>query len=145
MTLLRKRELNMMDKKQQRLIANFYSALDENISNELSFEQKKSIERAVIATGLGSNNNVDIRKSVSFFNKRYFFVFLLGRDYRNKMRSESPLALFFMTLLTCFGVVALFGLAVVILYLIKSALGIDIFHNFSFGIWDWFKEVMHIS
>lgn len=40
MTLLRKRELNMMDKKQQRLIANFYSALDENISNELSFEQK---------------------------------------------------------------------------------------------------------
>ena len=31
----------------------------------------------------------------------------------------------------------LFG--ILVLYLIKSALGIDIFKGFSFGVWDWFK------
>lgn len=135
----------MMNKRQQRLIAQFYSSLDETTVNELTDEQRKSIERAIIATGLGSNNKVDIRKSVSIFNKRYFFVFLLGRDFRQQLRSESPFALFIMTLLTSLGVMSLFSLAVITLYLIKSALGIDIFHNFSFGIWDWFKELMNIT
>ena len=48
-----------MDKKQQRLLAHFYSSLDETTANELTNEQKKSIERALISTGLGSD-----RKSV---------------------------------------------------------------------------------
>ena len=134
-----------MDKKQQRLLAHFYSSLDETTANELTNEQKKSIERALISTGLGSNNRIDLRKSVSVFNKRYFFVFLLGRDFRQQLRNESPFALFMMTLLSALGVMALFSLVILTLYLIKSALGIDIFHNFSFGIWDWFKELIHIS
>lgn len=134
-----------MNKKQQRLIAQFYVSLDETTANELTSEQRKSIERAIIATGLGSNNKVDIRKSISIFNKRYFFVFLLGRDFRQKIRNESPFALFMMTLLTTLGVLTLFCLAILTLYLIKSALGIDIFPNFSFGIWDWFKELIHIA
>ncbi|HBB24465.1 MAG TPA: 3-phosphoshikimate 1-carboxyvinyltransferase, partial [Pseudomonas sp.] len=33
---------------------------------------------------------------------------------------------------------ALVGL--VILYLLKSALGINLFPDFSLGLWDWFKE-----
>ena len=134
-----------MNKKQQRLIAQFYASLDETTANELTSEQRKSIERAIIATGLGSNNKVDIRKSISIFNKRYFFVFLLGRDFRQQLRNESPFAVFIMTLLIALGVLSLFSLAVVTLYLIKSALGIDIFPNFSFGIWDWFKELIHIA
>ncbi|WP_083190358.1 MULTISPECIES: hypothetical protein [unclassified Aliivibrio] len=135
----------MMNKKQQRLIAQFYASLDETTTSELTSEQQKSIERAIIATGLGSNNKVDIRKSISIFNKRYFFVFLLGRDFRQQLRNESPFAVFIMTLLIALGVLSLFSLAVVTLYLIKSALGIDIFPNFSFGIWDWFKELIHIA
>ncbi|OCH13232.1 hypothetical protein A6E05_08870 [Aliivibrio sp. 1S165] len=134
-----------MNKKQQRLIAQFYASLDETTTSELTSEQQKSIERAIIATGLGSNNKVDIRKSISIFNKRYFFVFLLGRDFRQQLRNESPFAVFIMTLLIALGVLSLFSLAVVTLYLIKSALGIDIFPNFSFGIWDWFKELIHIA
>ena len=52
----------MMNKRQQRLIAQFYSSLDETTVNELTDEQRKSIERAIIATGLGSNNKVDIHR-----------------------------------------------------------------------------------
>ncbi|MGF1807358.1 hypothetical protein L4C31_19145, partial [Aliivibrio sifiae] len=110
-----------MNKKQQRLIAQFYASLDETTASELTSDQRKSIERAIIATGLGSNNKVDIRKSISIFNKRYFFVFLLGRDFRQQLRNESPFAVFMMTLLMALGVLSLFALAVVTLYLIKSA------------------------
>lgn len=132
----------MIDKKQQKLLAHFYSSLDENVIDSLSEEQKKSIEHAIIATGLGSNNRVDIRKSISIFNKRYFFVLLLGRDYRQQLRKESPFALFMLTLLIAMGILGVLGLAIFALYLIKSAMGIDIFHNFSFGVWDWFKSLM---
>lgn len=132
----------MDNKKQQRLLAHFYSALDENITDSLSETQKRSIEHALIATGLGTNNRVDIRKSISIFNKRYFFVLLLGRDYRQQLRRESPFALFMLTILIAMGILSVFGLAIFALYLIKSAMGIDIFHNFSFGVWDWFKELM---
>lgn len=132
----------MINKKQQKLLAHFYSSLDENVIDSLSAEQKKSIEHAIIATGLGTNNKVDIRKSISIFNKRYFFVLLLGRDYRQQLRSESPFALFMLTLLIAMGTIGVLGLAIFALYLIKSAMGIDIFHNFSFGVWDWFKALM---
>jgi len=30
-------------------------------------------------------------------------------------------------------------LGILVLYLIKSAMGIDIFPDFSFGIWSWFQ------
>lgn len=132
----------MIDKKQQKLLTHFYSALDDNVINSLSETQKKSIEHALIATGLGTNNRVDIRKSISIFNKRYFFVLLLGRDYRQQLRKESPFALFMLTLLIAMGMLSVLGLAIFALYLIKSAMGIDIFHNFSFGVWDWFKSLM---
>ncbi|MUL03779.1 hypothetical protein GNP89_16575 [Aliivibrio fischeri] len=132
----------MSNHRQQKLLEHFYSSLDENVIEELSEEQKESIERAIIATGLGSNNRVDIRKSISVFNKRYFFVFLLGRDYRQQLRKESPFALLMLTFLISIGIFCILGLAIFALYLIKSALGIDIFHNFSFGVWDWFKELM---
>ncbi|MGR6833057.1 hypothetical protein [Aliivibrio wodanis] len=132
----------MNDKKQQKLLTHFYSALDENVTDSLSETQKRSVEHALIATGLGTNNRVDIRKSISIFNKRYFFVLLLGRDYRQQLRKESPFALFMLTLLIAIGILSVFGLAIFALYLIKSAMGIDIFHNFSFGLWDWFKSLM---
>lgn len=132
----------MNNKKQQKLLNHFYSALDENVTDSLSADQKKSIEHALIATGLGTNNRVDIRKSISVFNKRYFFVLLLGRDYRQQLRKESPFALFMLTLLISMGILSILGLAIFALYLIKSAMGIDIFHNFSFGVWDWFKSLM---
>ncbi|MUK92189.1 hypothetical protein GNP80_07035 [Aliivibrio fischeri] len=132
----------MSNHRQQKLLEHFYSSLDENVIDELSEEQKESIERAIIATGLGSNNRIDIRKSISVFNKRYFFVFLLGRDYRQQLRKESPFALLILTFLISIGIFSILGLAIFALYLIKSALGIDIFHNFSFGVWDWFKELM---
>lgn len=43
-----------------------------------------------------------------------------------------------------FGTAFLFfctGLGFLVLYLVKSAMGINLFDDFSLGIWDWFKSL----
>ena len=63
----------------------------------------------------------------------------MGRNYRNITRQEQLFSAFavaiFFTLLITFSVL----LGILVLYLIKSALGIDLIEGFSFGVWDWFK------
>ncbi|MCG6508060.1 hypothetical protein K6U15_15045, partial [Vibrio parahaemolyticus] len=56
--------------------------------------------------------------------------------------SESKLANFIVTSAILVGLLALLGLSFLALYLLKSAMGIDIFPNYSLGIWDWFKGLM---
>lgn len=82
---------------------------------------------------------VDLRWTLNFWRFRYYFVFLAGRDRRALTRKQE--SFFRRTELTfLFGFLTfsvLFGLLV--LYLVKSALGIDLFPNHSLGIWDWFQ------
>ncbi|WP_165313824.1 hypothetical protein [Vibrio ziniensis] len=122
-----------------RVIKQFYHTLDSDITESLSDEQKRGIEDAVKSMGLVARHSIDIRETVPWFGKRFYFVFLCGRDHRKQVRERSKLVHFIITLLVLVGVVSIFLLAVLALYLIKSALGIDIFKGFSFGIWDWFK------
>ncbi len=86
-------------------------------------------------------HSVDIRSTfpVPFIKRRIYFVLLMGRNRRELTRREKQLsAITFALFIAAFiGASTLFGLLV--LYLIKSALGINIFENFSLGIWDWFK------
>lgn len=84
--------------------------------------------------------NVKGRVSVPFTTTRFFWVFLAGRDKRELSRGEinvkkTTLIAFIFTAIT---VSTLMGL--LILYLIKSALGINLFEHFSLGIWGWFKQ-----
>lgn len=84
--------------------------------------------------------NVKGRVSVPFTTTRFFWVFLAGRDKRELSRGEinvkrtTLIALIFGAIM----VSSLMGL--LILYLIKSALGINLFEHFSLGIWGWFKQ-----
>jgi hypothetical protein len=63
----------------------------------------------------------------------------MGRNHRNLTRKEQVISALtvagFITLFVIFSI--LFGLLA--LYLLKSALGINLFENFSLGIWTWFK------
>ena len=88
-------------------------------------------------------HSVDIRSTfpVPFIRRRIYFVLLMGRNRRDLTRREKQLsAITFALFIAAFiGASTLFGLLV--LYLIKSALGINLFENFSLGIWGWFKEL----
>jgi ABC-type proline/glycine betaine transport system permease subunit len=122
-----------------KVIKQFYHTLDSDIAETLNDEQKRAIEHAVKSMGLVARHSIDIRETVPWFGKRFYFVFLCGRDHRKQVRERSKLVHFVLTLLILIGVVSISLLAMLALYLIKSALGIDIFKGFSFGIWDWFK------
>lgn len=124
-----------------RVIKQFYHTLDSDIAESLNDEQKRAIEHAVKSMGLVARHSIDIRETVPWFGKRFYFVLLCGKDHRKQVRERSKLVHVMLTLLVLVGLVSIFLLAMLALYLIKSALGIDIFKGFSFGIWDWFKEL----
>lgn len=88
-------------------------------------------------------HSVDIRSTfpVPFIRRRIYFVLLMGRNRRDLTRREKQLsAITFALFIAAFiGASTLFG--ILVLYLIKSALGIDLFKGFSLGIWDWFKDL----
>ncbi|MGL5163678.1 MAG: hypothetical protein ACRC8E_15640, partial [Plesiomonas shigelloides] len=99
-------------------------------------------EHAVILMNVANRHVVDVRKTFGFSRWRYYVVFLLGRDRRTQVRREGRLSGFLRTLLVLLAIGVTFAAAVLVLYLIKSALGIDIFKDYSFGIWDWFRHTV---
>ncbi|EMF0718708.1 hypothetical protein V2E67_005159 [Citrobacter freundii] len=122
-------------------IERFYAELDPQISQALTPEQKAGIENAVVAITLGSKHRVDIRRSFPFFGKRFYLVFLFGRDLRQRHRQESTLSTILLTCLLLIAVLFVTCCILLTLYMIKSALGIDVFQHFHVGIWDWWLSL----
>lgn len=112
-------------------IERFYAHLDERIAEELTPEQKEGVEKALLATTLTSRHQIDIRRSFPFFSKRYYLVFLFGRDLRRQHRQESTLSRMLLTFLLLIAVLFVTCCILLTLYMIKSALGIDVFQNFT--------------
>lgn len=109
---------------------------------QASFTERQlaDIKLAVSARTWG-NHLIDLRSTIRFFRYRYYFVFLIGRNRRQYSARELRVGLLLKSavLSTFLFFCALLGL--LMLYLIKSAAGIDLFPGFSLGIWSWFKEV----
>lgn len=120
------------------VVERFYDALDEKTTAELTAEQKAAVEKAIVAVTLSSRHRVDVRRSFPFFGRRYYYVFLFGRDRRRNQRQESALQRIIVSLLVVLALLFCLGSIFIALYLIKSALGIDIFPHFHLGLWDWF-------
>ncbi|MGL1113135.1 hypothetical protein [Vibrio vulnificus] len=131
-------------KKANKAVAQFYHALDKQTAESLTEQQKRDIEQAVQSIGLVARHSLDVRKSLPWFGKRYYLVLLFGRDRRGQVRAEeSKLANFFTVTFVVIALLTLLGLSALAVYLLKSALGIDIFKDYSLGIWDWFKGLIH--
>lgn len=123
------------------VIDRFYEVLDEQTLAQLSPKQKQDIENAIVSVTLSSRHRIDIRKSFPFFGTRYFLVFMLGRDLRKRLRKESAITRVVMTLLILSGVLFFTFCVLLTLYMIKSALGIDLIHDYHVGIWDWWLSL----
>jgi hypothetical protein len=118
--------------------------MPQEVQDSFSEEQLVNIKLAIGARTWG-NHAIDIRSTIKFFRYRYYYVFVAGSNRRELSRREKRLGLLvhatFATLFLSFSIL----LGVLVLYLIKSAAGIDIFPNFSFGVWGWFKETFLAS
>ena len=83
---------------------------------------------------------VDARWTLKWWRWQYYFVFLAGRNRRVLSDRERKIQRLSMAIfLTGFLLIsALVGIFV--LYIVKSALGIDLIPGYSFGVWDWFQK-----
>lgn len=114
--------------------------LPSELRSSFSSEQIAALEIAFGARKWGKHS-VDLRGTFNVWRSRFYFVVLLGRNQRQLSQREVRISLMVKSLLltTFIGFSTLLGLLV--LYLLKSAAGIDIFPGFSLGIWGWFKGV----
>ena len=79
--------------------------------------------------------------SVPFVHNRLYFAFLAGHDKRHISRGERYFSAWVLTLLLTTMALVITAALLLSLYLAKSALGLDIFPQFSTGIWDWFQSL----
>ena len=113
--------------------------MPKNVQDSFSEEQLSYLKVAIGARTWGSHA-IDVRSTIKFFRYRYYYVFVAGRNRRELTRKEKQIALAIHTCIVTLFLIMCSLLGVLVLYLIKSAMGIDIFPNFSFGVWGWFKE-----
>ena len=83
---------------------------------------------------------LDIRWTLKFWRWRYYFVLLAGRNRRELSRREREVARMAMALFVAGFITLSTLLGLLVLYLAKSALGIDLLPGFSLGIWGWFQD-----
>lgn len=121
-------------------VNNFLQRMPEKVQRTFTDEQLMHLKVAIGARQWG-RHKIDFRFVLSFFKYRYYIVFLTGRNRRELSEKERRVSAFFQA-----SMIALFTLFIIILfiliaYVFKSALGIDMFENYSLGIWSWLKDL----
>lgn len=112
--------------------------LPEELRESFTDEQLAGL-RSAFATRPWGRHKVDWRGTFSLWSNQYYFVLVGGHNKRNLSRGQRNLSLAAkasaITMFLLFSVL----LGMVALYLLKSALGINLLPNHSLGLWDWFK------
>lgn len=112
--------------------------LPEHLRESFTDQQLEGLRRA-FATRSWARHKVDLRGTFRLWSNQYYFVFVGGRNKRNLSRGQRSLSLAAKAgVITVFLMISMM-VGLVALYLIKSALGINLLPNYSLGLWDWFK------
>ncbi|MEM6256263.1 MAG: hypothetical protein AAF821_25395 [Cyanobacteria bacterium P01_D01_bin.156] len=113
--------------------------LEPSIAQQLSNEQRQEVKRLLqLAIGKPSQKIVDLSFTIDLLVSRFYFRLLVGEDIRHKNRQQSSGSRIgniaaVITLIVTLNVLVTIS-AIVIGYLIKSAIGIDLMP----GHWrDW--------
>jgi len=125
----------------QPTIKKLLSRMPVEVANSFTEEQLTHLLTAVGSRSWGKHK-VDLRGTfkLPFYQWRFYYVFLAGKNYRELSRQEKNMSILITTLISTLFLLFSATLGLLILYLIKSALGIDLFPGFSLGIWGWFKD-----
>jgi hypothetical protein len=118
----------------------FLTKLPEAVQQSFSSEQLSALQLAFGAEPW-TKHPIDFRDSFKLWRWRFYFVFVAGRDLRQLAARRFRLMRRVKIIFLALYLVSSTLLAMFALYLLKSALGIDIFPHFSFGIWGWFQQM----
>lgn len=123
-------------------IKTLLSRMPPSVAESFNEEQLNHLLTAIGSRSWGKHA-IDLRGTfkIPFYPWRFYYVYLMGKNHRELSRKEKRIS--FITGVVCFSLFLMICvlLGLLVLYLIKSALGIDLFPNFSLGIWGWFKEL----
>lgn len=122
----------------------FFSRISREAAESFTDDQLLAVKQA-FADQVGRDHSIDIRMSVPLLFRRYYLVFISGPERRDQARRRRDRAarrmakrtnVAFMITMLLFGVFSILGM----LYLLKSALGIDLLPDTSLGIWTSVRE-----
>lgn len=121
-------------------IQRLLSRMPDGIAKSFSTEQLFGLREAIGVRG-GRIHSVDMRPTLKFpfLPWSFYVVFLVGKNRRGLSPQEKYTAALMLLAFCMSFVLGLAILATLALYLLKSALGINLFEGYSLGIWDWFK------
>ncbi|QPG05101.1 3-phosphoshikimate 1-carboxyvinyltransferase [Salinimonas marina] len=114
-------------------------AMPEHTAQSFSEEQLIALNQA-LGGRRWARHKVDIRKTIKFWRSSYYVVLLAGRNVRQLSRFEQQLSRLTLALFTAMLLLGSVLLGLVVLYLVKSALGINLFEDFSLGLWSWLQS-----
>ncbi|MEM5531612.1 3-phosphoshikimate 1-carboxyvinyltransferase [Pseudoalteromonas arctica] len=124
----------MPNLKEDPALRSLLNRMPESIQHSFTDEQLVYLKIAIGARQWGSHS-VDCRGVVRLFKYRYYFVLLAGRNRRQLSATEKKASAIAQTTLVTLG----FFIVLLFIYLLKSALGINLFEGFSLGIWSYVK------
>ncbi len=120
-------------------VSGMLDRMSKNVCDTFSDDQLLALKMALSGRRWGTHA-VDIRRSIGFWRWQYYFVFVAGREMRaitdRQRRALHMAEAVFITSFLTFSTL----LGLVIVYLIKSSLGINLIPGYSLGLWDWFRD-----
>lgn len=122
-------------------IDHLLNGMDKSTADSFTYKQRKALQKS-INTQNWRKHNVDLRPTLAlpFLPWSFYIVFLVGINRRGLSPAERFMAsAMFLLVIFMIGLIFI-GCTFLLLYLLKSWLGIDLFPNESLGIWDEFKR-----
>ena len=115
--------------------------MPESVRDSFNDEQLMHIRNAIGARNWG-DHSIDKRGvlALPMLGWRYYYVFLVGRNRRHLNSTEKNIARWLGSFLLASVTALAILFILLVLYLLKSAAGVDVFPNFSLGVWTWFKS-----
>ncbi|QJR80196.1 3-phosphoshikimate 1-carboxyvinyltransferase [Alteromonas pelagimontana] len=110
------------------------------VADTFSDDQLRHLNKALGGRSW-ARHKIDCRGSFNFWRGSYYFVFLAGKNVRELTRLEQQTSRITLALLGTLFLVFSFAVGMLFLYLLKSALGIDLLDGISLGIWDKFRQL----
>jgi hypothetical protein len=128
--------------KKEPSVRKLLSRMPNSVADSFSDDQLMHLKVALGARQWGQHK-IDFRGTFSFpfVSSKFYYVFLMGKNHRDLSRSEKVISALTLSLFTSLFILMCVMFGILVLYLVKSALGIDLIEGFSFGVWGWFKAL----
>ena len=126
---------------QDPVITRLLEKMPKKVASSFNEEQLSHLRNAIGAREWGKHK-LDVRGTVKFFKWRYYYVILAGRNRRSLSEKEVKVARVLTASIVATFITFAVLLGLIVIYLIKSALGINLIDGWSLGLWDWFKELL---